>query len=101
MIEEDFSLRPVPACRIAVKVVPGSRSQGIVGPLGARLKIKVSAPPEDGRANQAVAMLLADRLGIPPRQIEVISGHSKPEKLLLARGIDATSVRAALGVAPS
>lgn len=48
--------------RLTVKVVPGSSRDQIVGWLGDALKVKVTAPPEKGRANAAVVAILADRL---------------------------------------
>ncbi|MFO0830482.1 MAG: DUF167 domain-containing protein [Phycisphaerales bacterium] len=78
-----------PACRIALKVVPGSRRDGVVGALGDRLKVKVSAPPEDGRANAAVCALIAEELGVHARAVSVVSGHSNPEKTLRVEGVSA------------
>lgn len=74
-------------CRVAVKVVPGSRKDEIVGPLGDRLKIKVAAPPEDGRANAAVCALLARVLRIKPRDVNVLTGATNPEKTLRVIGL--------------
>jgi hypothetical protein len=66
---------------LPVKVVPGSQNTAVVGKLGMRVKIKVQAPPEAGRANQELVRLLADELGISTRQIELVFGDSSPEKL--------------------
>jgi uncharacterized protein (TIGR00251 family) len=89
----------VPNCvRIHLKVVPGSRRDQIVGPLGDRLKVKVSAPPEDGRANKAVCELLGTALGINPRDVEVVAGHSSPEKTVRVRGRSAADITAALAL---
>jgi hypothetical protein len=62
--------------RLSLKVVPGSSRDKIVGWLGDSLKLKVKAPPEKGRANEAVVALLAERLGIDASSIAVVSGHS-------------------------
>ena len=67
---------------IRLKVVPGSRKTEIAGTYGDRLKIKVSAPPEDGKANAAVCDLLARTLGISPRDVTIIAGATSPEKLV-------------------
>ena len=83
--------------RIHVKVVPGSSREGIVGWLGEALKIKVQAPPEKGRANEAVVALLAQTLAIDSSAITVVSGHTSPAKVLEIEGFDASSVRQALG----
>lgn len=65
---------------IRLKVVPGSRRDEVVGSYGDRLKVKVAAPPEDGKANAAVCKLIAKKLGIPPRDIQIIAGTTNPEK---------------------
>jgi uncharacterized protein len=78
--------------RIALKVVPGSRRDQIVGPLGDRLKVKVSAPPEDGKANRAVCRLLAEALGVSERDVEVVAGHASPEKIVRVMGVRAADV---------
>lgn len=83
----------VRAVRIGVKVVPGSRSDGIVGWLGDRLKIKVASPPEDGRANAAVCRVLAEGLGIKPARVTLVSGASNPEKTLRIEGLSSADVR--------
>ena len=76
-----------PAVRIRLKVVPGSRKEQIVGPLGDRLKIKVSAPPEQGKANGAVCELLAEALGVDARRVTIVAGHSNPEKIARVEGV--------------
>lgn len=84
---------------LGVKVVPGSRREEIVGWLGERLKVKVAAPPEDGRANEAVCRLIATTLGVGVRAVSVVSGHSRPEKTLRIEGVAAETLALRLGVA--
>ena len=79
--------------RIHVKVVPGSSRDSIVGWLGEALKIKVQAPPEKGRANEAVITLLAGALAIDSSLITVVSGHTSPAKVLEIDGLDDAGVR--------
>ena len=79
--------------RLNVKVVPGSSRDQIVGWLGDALKIKVMAPPEKGRANQAVVDLLATKLGISTDDIEVVSGHSSPSKVIVITGMDDEAIK--------
>ena len=81
---------------LKVKVVPGSSRDQIVGWMGNALKIKVMAPPEKGRANGAVVELLAEKLGIPADEIEVVGGHSSPSKVLAINGIDEKTIKKAL-----
>jgi uncharacterized protein (TIGR00251 family) len=78
--------------RIHVKVVPGSRRAGFAGVLGNRLKIRVAAPPEDGKANRAVSSLLAELFGVSERHIELIVGHGSPEKTFRISGISVEQV---------
>lgn len=81
--------------RLSLKAVPGSSRDEIVGWLGDSLKVKVKAPPEKGRANEAVVALLADRLGIDPSSIAVVSGHGSPAKVVAVDGMDDEAIRAA------
>jgi uncharacterized protein len=81
--------------RLSLKVVPGSSRDEIVSWLGDSLKVKVKAPPEEGRANEAVVALLTERLGIDSSSIAVVSGHSSPAKVLEVDGMDDGAIRAA------
>ncbi len=81
---------------IRVKAVPGARRDEIAGALGDRLKVRVSAPPEGGRANRAIAALLASALGVRERDVELVSGPSSAEKTLRATGVDTARARRAL-----
>lgn len=67
-------------CVIRVKAVPGARADQVVGPLGDRLKVRVSAPPEGGKANKAITALLAKALARKPREVTIDAGHTSPEK---------------------
>jgi uncharacterized protein (TIGR00251 family) len=80
--------------RISLKVVPGSSRNEVVGWLGDSLKVKVKAPPEKGRANEAVIALLADRLG-DASSIAVVSGHGSPSKVVAVDGMDDEAIRQA------
>lgn len=86
-----------PSCELKVKAVPGSRREEIVGWLGGRLKVKVAAPPEEGRANRALCDLLARTLGVPSRALSVVSGHSSPAKVVRIEGLREANVRERLG----
>jgi uncharacterized protein len=81
---------------VRVKAVPGARREAIAGPLGDRIKVRVTAPPEGGRANRAVCALLAGALGRPARDARVVRGHASPEKTVLVVGADESRARAAL-----
>ncbi len=70
---------------LAVKAVPGAKRDAIVGILGDRLKIRVAAPPQDGKANDAIVRVLSQALAVPSRDIELISGPSNPRKVFRLR----------------
>lgn len=84
--------------RIPVKAVPGASRDQIVGPLGGRLKIKVAAPPEGGKANAAICTLVAGALGLRPRQVRVAAGHGSAEKVLEVLGMGPAEVSKRLGL---
>jgi hypothetical protein len=73
---------------LIVKVVPGASRDAIAGRHGAGIKVRVTAPPERGKANAAVVRVLASALGLKPQQIRVLRGHAAPSKLI---GIDGIS----------
>lgn len=79
---------------IRLKVVPGSRKDEIVGTYGDRLKLKVAAPPEDGKANAAVCKLLAKALKLNDRDVTIVTGATNPEKIArIAKVCDLSSLR--------
>lgn len=73
--------------RLHVKAVPGASRDEIAGPFGSRLKIKVSAPPEGGKANKAIIALLARELGARKHAISLESGQTNPEKTFRIEGV--------------
>ncbi len=81
---------------LAVKVVPNSSRDLIAGLLGDELKVKVSRPPEGGKANEAVVELLAGVLGIPAKRVAVVSGHTQARKRVLVVGMAAGEIQARL-----
>ena len=81
---------------IRVKAVPGASREEIAGPLGDRLKVRVSAPPEGGRANKAVCRLIAGALGVKPKQVSIEAGRSSPEKTIRVENCDAATVEGKL-----
>jgi len=82
---------------IAVKAVPGSSREKIVGPLGDCLKIATSAPAEKGKANAAIARTLAKALDLEQRRVELLAGSTSPRKEFRLVGLSAETVRDRLG----
>jgi uncharacterized protein len=81
---------------LKVKVVPGSSTNGIAGWLGDRLKIRVTAKAEKGKANDAVIALLAKILGIPKRDLSIRSGRDSAQKIIEISGLTSTEMRSRL-----
>jgi uncharacterized protein (TIGR00251 family) len=73
--------------KLTLRVAPGARRGGVVGRRGAVWKVRVAAPPEDGRANAALVRLLADTLAVPRRDVEIVSGHGSRDKIVALAGI--------------
>jgi uncharacterized protein YggU (UPF0235/DUF167 family) len=78
-----------------VRVKPGARSTAIEGCLAGALKVAVSAPPDRGRANEAVVTLLAAALGLPRASVTIVSGTTSRTKVV-AVPLDPAAVRAIL-----
>ena len=83
---------------LRIKAVPGASRDTIAGLLGDQLKIRIIAPPEGGKANQAIIGLLCEQLGIPRGQLTLISGHKARDKLIQIDGLDSSQARARLGI---
>jgi uncharacterized protein len=60
--------------------------------------IRVTAPPVDGRANEALCRLVAKKAGVAPSRVSVIRGHTARDKLVRVDGVEAPALRAALGL---
>lgn len=74
-------------CVLLVRAQPGARRSGIQGAYRVMLKIAVSAPPEDGRANDAIVDVIRDSLSLKRSQISLLSGQTSRDKRFLIIGI--------------
>ena len=79
---------------LAVRAQPGARKAGVQGEQNGALKVAVTAPPEDGRANQALVEVLREVLGIKRSQVELLSGQTSREKKFLIRGVGRAELEA-------
>jgi uncharacterized protein (TIGR00251 family) len=74
-------------CILPVRAQPGARKNAVLGEHAGALKVAVTAPPEDGRANQALVELLRKALGLKRSQVELIGGLTSRDKKFLIRGV--------------
>jgi uncharacterized protein (TIGR00251 family) len=82
---------------IAVKVVPRAAKDEIVGWLEGALKVRVQAPPEDGRANRALEALLADALRLKKNAVTVVGGRSSARKRVAIAGLTLAEIVSRFG----
>jgi uncharacterized protein (TIGR00251 family) len=87
------------ATRLRLRVSPGARRAGVVGRHGDAWKVRVAAPPADGRANAAVVDLLAETLGVAVSAVTVVSGHGARDKVVALAGVDAAEAEERLSAA--
>jgi hypothetical protein len=86
--------------RLAVRVQPGARGSALVAWMAdGTLKLKVSAPPEEGRANRAVVELLALTLGLKPAAVRVVRGPGSRSKVIEVDGLDEPTLRSRITAA--
>lgn len=71
---------------LAVRAQPGARKNAVGGEHGGALKVAVTAPPEDGRANAAIIELLRDWFGLKRSEMELAGGATNRNKQILIRG---------------
>ena len=82
-----------------VKVHPRARKNAIAGTVGDALKLALTAPPVEGKANQAVIEFFADLFEIPRSSVSIASGETSRNKLIRISGISAQQVREKIAVA--
>lgn len=89
---------PVPesGCTLAIRAIPNAPRSEIVGWLGDALKVKIHAPPVEGRANEALCEFLAETLGLPRRAVTVLRGDTSRQKLIRIAGLSLAEVSARL-----
>lgn len=87
------------AATLAVHVQPGAKRTQLAGLHGGALKIRLAAPPVEGRANAALIEFVADRLGVPRNRVTLLSGTTSRHKVLRVEGAAEASL-AALAALP-
>ena len=85
--------------RVRLRVSPGANSAHVVRRHGEAWKVRVAAPAEGGRANEAVVRLLAETLSLPRDAVTLVSGHAARDKIVQLTGLDPTQIERRLSSA--
>jgi len=92
-LDEAVMVAPVPdGIRLRLRVKPSARADRLVGPHAGALKLEVRAAPEHGKANHAVARVVADGLEVRRTQVEVTAGHGSRNKTVVVHGLEVGAV---------
>jgi uncharacterized protein len=92
-----IALRDTPGgCVLPVRVHPGARVNAVTGMHDGALKISLTTPPTDGRANEALIAFVAERLHLPRARVTLLTGATSRSKALGIAGKSAAEVQAAL-----
>ncbi len=83
--------------RITVKVQPRARETALAEKIGDAYKLRVAAPPVDGKANEACIRFFAARFGVAPSAVRIVQGLSSRMKVVEIEGIDPAQVELILG----
>jgi uncharacterized protein (TIGR00251 family) len=77
---------------LAIKLTPRASANQVGEPLGEELRIKVTAPPVDAAANEALIRLLAEKLDCPRNKVELVRGQTSRHKTIMIWGMTAAGV---------
>ncbi len=84
-------------CVIVVRAHPNAKKNGITGEHHGALKVSVTAPPQEGRANAAILEVLCEWLALKRSQVELLSGAHSRDKRFLIRGVSPSELVVKLG----
>lgn len=83
--------------RVSLKVVPGASKSELAGKHGDAIKLRLAAPPVDGKANAALVAFLAEKLGVSKAAVRVVTGDTSRLKLVEVDGIESAELARRLG----
>jgi len=95
-MDTGFAKDVADGCTLSVRVHPGARKNGVTGVHADALKIALTAPPVDGKANEALITFLADALRLPRARVSLVAGATSRAKMVRITGKSAAEVAAAL-----
>lgn len=87
-----------PSATVSVRVVPRSSKEGVAGCEGGVVRIRLNAPPVEGKANEALVRFLAKALGVPKGSITLVAGERGRSKIVRVAGLTREALMAALGL---
>lgn len=97
-VNEMIPVNETPAgVTFAVKVHPRAKNNAITGEVGDALKLALTAPPVDGKANQACVEFFANLLKVPRSSVTIASGETSRQKVIRVAGLSADEIRKRLG----
>jgi uncharacterized protein (TIGR00251 family) len=71
---------------VLIRAQPGARKNGVIGEHDGALKVAVTAPPDKGKANEAVITVLAETFSLPKSAVQILSGQTSRQKRVLLNG---------------
>jgi uncharacterized protein len=80
-----------------VRVQPRAANEALCGEWNGALKVRLTAPPAEGRANEALCRFLASQLNVPPRAVKILSGERSRTKLVEVSGVAARRIQGLAG----
>jgi uncharacterized protein len=86
--------------RLQVRVQPRASTNEVVGPHGDQIRLRLTAPPVEGAANDALVRFLAERLGVARASVRIVAGHSSRSKVVEVGALAVEEAARRLGVAP-
>jgi uncharacterized protein (TIGR00251 family) len=96
LIASSFATDVADGCTLAVRVHPGARKNGVTGIHADAVKIALTAPPVDGKANEALIAFLAEALHLPRARVSLVAGAASRAKMVRITGKSAVEVAATL-----
>jgi uncharacterized protein (TIGR00251 family) len=96
LMDSGFAKDVADGCTLSVRVHPGARKNGVTGVHAEAVKIALTAPPVDGKANEALIAFLADVLHLPRARVSLVAGATSRVKMVRITGKSAAEVAAAL-----
>ncbi|HVE94339.1 MAG TPA: DUF167 domain-containing protein [Acidimicrobiales bacterium] len=99
MVDDLFDVSDDGSAVLRLHVQPGAGRTAVVGRHGDAMKVRVAAPPEGGRANEAVLKLVADIFATKPAAITLVSGEASRSKRVSVKDVEIDEVRRMLELA--